>query len=88
MILRLLIILVIIYLLYKMLKGILPSLKEKSVLSNQPLDVMEDLVEDPNCHTYVPKSNAYETSINGKRIYFCSRKCFMQYKDNLENSGT
>ena len=39
----------------------------------------EDLVEDPYCHTYVPKSNAYKTIVSGKTLYFCSKRCFEEF---------
>jgi YHS domain-containing protein len=88
MVVRLFFSLVIIYLLYKIIKGIFPSFKKTSIKSNQSVGVMEDLMEDPNCHAYVPLSNAYQASVNGQKIYFCSKKCFLQYKSNRENRGT
>ncbi len=47
----------------------------------------EDLVEDPNCHTYVPSSNAYKASHGGKTLYFCSKKCFEEYSAIQEKKG-
>lgn len=39
----------------------------------------EDLVQDPFCKTYVPKSQAYVKEIDGKTHCFCSRECFEKY---------
>ncbi len=39
----------------------------------------EDLVEDPHCHVYIPISDAYRRSYEGKELYFCSKDCFEQY---------
>jgi len=39
----------------------------------------EDLVQDPFCKTYVPKSHAIMKEINGRQQYFCSRECCEQY---------
>ncbi len=39
----------------------------------------EDLVQDPFCKTYVPKSQAYIRDIEGKNTYFCSRECCDKY---------
>ncbi len=39
----------------------------------------EDLVQDPFCKTYVPKSQAYAKEIDGKTHYFCSKECFEKY---------
>ncbi|KIH75687.1 YHS domain-containing protein [Geoalkalibacter ferrihydriticus] len=35
----------------------------------------EDLVQDPQCGTYVPRTEALETQIDGRRHYFCSPRC-------------
>jgi len=77
MILRLVIGIVVIYLLYKLVKGLLTY--QASPKTNLPTRG-EDLVEDPLCHTYVPVSNALKAEFAGKTHYFCSRKCLEQYK--------
>ena len=35
----------------------------------------EDMVKDPQCGTYVPRSDALEATIRGERHYFCSKEC-------------
>ncbi len=40
----------------------------------------EDLVQDPFCKTYIPKSQAYPKEINGRMHYFCSSECFEKYR--------
>jgi YHS domain-containing protein len=39
----------------------------------------EDLVQDPFCKIYVPKSHAYLKEIDGRRQYFCSKECCEKY---------
>ena len=39
----------------------------------------EDLVQDPFCKTYVPKSQAYIREIDGQNTFFCSRECCERY---------
>jgi YHS domain-containing protein len=39
----------------------------------------EDLMQDPLCKTYVPKSQAYVREIEGQSQYFCSRECCEKY---------
>lgn len=41
-----------------------------------------DLVEDPICHTYIPLTSVYKKVMqkNGEPAYFCSQKCFDEYK--------
>lgn len=40
----------------------------------------ETMVEDPQCGTYLPLSDAVKATINGKQQYFCSKKCLKEYK--------
>lgn len=35
----------------------------------------EDLVQDPYCKTYVPKSQAHMMEIDGEKHFFCGREC-------------
>ena len=40
----------------------------------------EELVQDPECGTYVPRSEAVAASVGGQRQYFCSPGCRDAYK--------
>ena len=76
MLLKLIIGAVVIYLLYKLVAG----WKAVAGPAKKNLPVAgEDLVEDPLCHTYVPISNACRALVDGKTLYFCSRKCLETY---------
>ncbi len=35
----------------------------------------EDMVQDPRCGTYIPRSGAVEKTVKGKRYFFCSEEC-------------
>jgi YHS domain-containing protein len=41
----------------------------------------EEMVQDPECRTYVVKSRAVTRRINGKPCFFCSEVCAKQYED-------
>jgi YHS domain-containing protein len=79
MIPRLIVGIIVVYFLYKLIKGWKavqgPSRKNIHVAAG------EDLVEDPLCHAYVPISNACRLSIDGRNIYFCSQKCLDEYRE-------
>lgn len=78
MIIKLIIGIIIIYLLYKLVSG----WKAVTGPAKKNLPAAgEDLVEDPLCHTYVPVSHACRASIEGKTLYFCSRKCLETYTE-------
>lgn len=39
-----------------------------------------EMVQDPNCRTYIPKPEAVRQSVAGRDLYFCSRKCAEEYQ--------
>lgn len=86
-IIRLLAALIILYLLYRVARWLFSSSEKisKPLPTRQPPAKTEDLVEDPFCHTYLPVSQAYRTSIDGKTVYFCSKKCYQSF---LDRQGT
>ena len=42
-------------------------------------EFIEELVQDPQCQTYLPKGDALRARINGQEVYFCSEKCRDEY---------
>jgi len=42
---------------------------------NSSTEVKDVLVEDPVCHTLIPKGQAIRMRHQGKTLYFCSEKC-------------
>ena len=45
-----------------------------------------DLVEDPICHTYIPLNSVHKKVVrkDGVTVYFCSQKCFEQYRSQAK----
>jgi uncharacterized protein len=85
---RFIIIMFLTYLAYKFLKSLFITKGTKNQhVSGQPGQRAsgEDLVEDPYCHTYIPLSNAVKTFVQGKAVYFCSKKCLEEFKAIQEN---
>ncbi|MBN1614331.1 MAG: YHS domain-containing protein [Deltaproteobacteria bacterium] len=81
-ILRFIVAVVVVYLLYKLVRGIvLLFWGNRAHTGNREITGREDLVEDPWCHTYIPQSSAYQTVIDGKTVYFCSRDCYKKFKE-------
>ncbi len=39
-----------------------------------------EMVQDPNCSTYVPETEAIKASIAGRDYYFCSEECAEIYR--------
>ncbi len=49
--------------------------------SNKSKNSAEDMVEDPYCGTFIPKSSALEKKSGGEKLYFCSKDCWQKYKN-------
>lgn len=45
-----------------------------------PEAIREELVQDPFCQCYVPKSKSYQVSWKGQRLFFCSKECYEKYR--------
>lgn len=44
-----------------------------------------DMVQDPNCEIYIPKSGAVVKTVSGNTHYFCSRKCADEFEQKRHN---
>ena len=75
---RLIIYFAIIYFAINLIKALISTRKSDQSKNN---NASEDMVEDPYCGTFIPKSSALEKKFGGKKIYFCSKECWQQYKD-------
>ncbi len=82
---RLVIIGILLYILYRLLVGpgkkrVFGKKKGPTTSGNAVQDV---LIEDPVCHTYIPKGQAVQLHHDKKMYYFCSDKCcemFLKHK--------
>jgi len=43
-------------------------------------DAAEEMVQDPVCHCYIAKSQAYSVSLRGEKVFFCSEECYQKYR--------
>jgi len=63
---------------YSMVSGLLRPRTSKHPLNRSKEG--EVMVEDPQCGTYLPVSDAIKASIHGQQRYFCSKKCLKEYR--------
>lgn len=80
---RFLIILLLAYLAYKVLRWLLSS--PTKLGKENELSSPTELVQDPVCKTYIPIRDAEKRVIGGKKYYFCSRECADSFERNAEN---
>lgn len=80
---RLAILAVLFYIGYRLLKG-----NRSPTRGHRPVDHRDDgavkdvLVEDPVCHTLVPREQAIRLRQGGRTYYFCSEACCDQFSDD------
>ena len=48
----------------------------------RPEEIGEELVKDPVCGCYIPKSQALTLSDRSQKLYFCSQECFQKYQSS------
>lgn len=79
---RLAILLFLLYLLYRLVTGGSKKSEQNSAYRQGKEPPAQDvLVEDPVCHTYIPKGQAVTWRKNGATHHFCSRACRDKYKE-------
>ncbi len=80
--LRLVIIAILFYIAYRLLFGKKKNKKQatwKKGQKQEDLQVSDVLVEDPVCHSLVPKQQAINLQHHGTTFYFCSEECCKQF---------
>jgi uncharacterized protein len=81
-VMRYLIIFALLYLCYYVVKkAVLPAMRTYKIFRKYRESPAEkEMVQDPHCHTYIPKETALRATIDGEVYYFCSQECLDEYK--------
>ncbi len=72
---------VLVYLLWKMFFPSRPTLRGRNSREGQ----IESMVQDPNCETFIPQSQALRKTIRGETRYFCSKACLQAYREKSKS---
>ena len=77
---RLLILVVLLYIAWRLIRNLIREKIENEAEKRQKkgadgAKIQDVLVEDPVCHTLIPKHQAVRLRQDGKTYYFCSDKC-------------
>jgi YHS domain-containing protein len=66
---------------YSMIQGFIrPKEKPGGKMPRNRSRDGEKMVEDPQCGTFLPISDAIAAKINGHEHFFCSKKCLKEFK--------
>jgi YHS domain-containing protein len=76
--LRFIYLIILVYLLYRLLKGFLQQGKEYQQKTKS--DIIDEMVQDPVCKIYVPRREAFKKTFGGKEILFCSKECAEKFE--------
>lgn len=82
--LRLFILAVLLYIAWRLLLNLLKSNKRITEQPSESSSVKDILVEDPVCHTLMPKKQALQLRHGEETYYFCSEKCCDIFSKKLE----
>lgn len=78
---RLLILILLGYLLYRTVRRFLRS--GQAFRPHEGEGTIDEMVQDPICKTYVPVREAEKRVIKGKAYYFCSKNCADEFERQL-----
>ena len=74
---RLIFLLVLIYLCYRVLKSwmIKDKSPQKTVFGKTAGEIEDDMVKDPFCGVYFSRRDGVHLKVDGEDLYFCSTEC-------------
>ena len=83
MIIRLLLLLIVLFLAYTVFQALRQMLTGPSDRRPRPTSRQgEDMVQDPQCGIFLPRTDALEATIQGESRYFCSEQCRTEYEQH------
>ena len=88
---RLLILAILLYIGWRLVRSLIRESIMKELedgQAGQPTNekTQDILVEDPVCHTLIPRHEAIRQRHNGITYYFCSEACCDKFNSNLEGT--
>ena len=75
---RLIILALLVYVAYRLIRGL--SRSKQEIHTTPDGGVIDEMVQDPVCKTYVPRREAVKKVINGQAVFFCSHECASRYE--------
>ena len=79
---RLLILIFLAYLLYRVLRWVFASTQKLKTSDNGA--TIDEMVQDPSCQTYIPLRDSQRRFIGGREYFFCSRECADKFEKEMK----
>jgi YHS domain-containing protein len=85
---RLLVLLGLLYLCYRLLKSWLlkETSSQKTAFGKKAGEIDDVMVRDPYCNVYFAKRDGVHLNIQGKDVYFCSTECKDKFLEDQTKS--
>jgi len=75
---RLIILGILAYVLYRLVKGVFSQ--STKIGRGKAAGVIDEMVQDPFCKTYVPRRESVRRVIEGEEYVFCSEECAEKFE--------
>ena len=79
---RLIILVLLGYLLYRLVRGFFKS--GQRITRNDKGGVIDEMVQDPVCKTYIPLRDAQRRIVGGREYFFCSKECADKFESETK----
>ena len=76
--LKLIFFVILVYILYRLMKSVFGT--GKKIYRNSNGAVIDEMVQDPVCETYIPRRQAVNVFRKGREYFFCSKECAEKFK--------
>ena len=84
--LKILIYIVLAYFVYRLFKGLFSQ--SKTIEKKGSVGVIDEMVQDPICKTYIPRKDAQKRVIGGNEYFFCSNECASKFEIENKKEGS
>jgi uncharacterized protein len=69
------------YLLYRVVKRVF---KPSAHLEDRSDGIIDEMVKDPQCETYIPRRQAKKRVVGGQTHFFCSDACADRFEEAMK----
>lgn len=81
---RIIFLAVLAYILYRLIKGVFSP--KTRIDRRKPGGVIDEMVQDPFCGTYIPKRESIRRVLEGQEYLFCSDECADKFELQMKES--
>ncbi len=81
---RIIILAVLAYILYRLVKGVFSP--RTKIDRRKPRGVIDEMVQDPFCRTYIPRRESIRRVVEGREYLFCSDECADKFALQMKES--